>query len=162
METSAPPEDMLSSFRHSWVAYVRPIFTLSILVGIAIAIGIFLREQPFSLWLALGVGLFAIIIFIFNVLMIRSVLLYTDEHGVWVYSGILPWAKGVAGVKWRDLEDAVYFTGFSSWALRSYKIRVGHRFTKTSEIVLTHIARGNVAVEQINAQHRQALVAHRD
>jgi hypothetical protein len=89
-------------------------------------------------------------------------MLYTDAHGVWVYSGILPWSKGVTGVKWRDLEDAVYMTNFSSWALRSYKVRVGHRFTKTSEIVLTHIARGNIAVEQINAQHQQALATGRE
>lgn len=162
METAAPPAETISSFRHSWVAYVRPVFTLLILLGIATAIALFLREQPFSLWLALGIGSLALIVFVFNVLMIRSVLLYTDEHGVWVYSGILPWSKGVGGVKWRDLEDAVYFTGFSSWALRSYKIRVGHRFTKTSEIVLNHIARGNVAVEQINAQHRQALATQRE
>ena len=63
----------------------------------------------------------------------------------------------MSDVKWRDLEDAVYFTGFLSWALRSYTIRIGHRFTKTSEIVLPNIARGNLAVEHINQLHREVL-----
>jgi hypothetical protein len=76
---------------------------------------------------------------------------------VWVFRGILPWSKGVSGVKWRDLEDAVFFPNFLSWLLRSYTIRVGHRFTKTSEIVLPNIARGHEAVAHINERHRQTL-----
>jgi hypothetical protein len=162
METSAPPTDVHSSFRKSWVAYIGPVFSLLVLGAIAIATQYFLRDQPFGIWIVIAIVVVAIGLFVFNVMTIRSVLLYTDDHGVWVYSGILPWSKGVAGVKWRDLEDAVYMTNFSSWILRSYKVRVGHRFTKTSEIVLTHIARGNIAVEQINAQHRQALANGRE
>lgn len=53
---------------------------------------------------------------------------------IWVYSGVLPWSKGVAGIKWRDLDEAVYFQGPVSGALRSYCLRIGHRFTKSSEI----------------------------
>ena len=61
------------------------------------------------------------------------------------------------GVKWRDLEDAVFFQNFFSWLFKSYTVRVGHRFTKTSEIVLPHIANGNRVVEHINDLHRKVL-----
>jgi hypothetical protein len=36
-------------------------------------------------------------------------------------------------------------------------VRIGHRFTKDSEIVLTNIARGKEAVAVVNARH-QALI----
>lgn len=42
---------------------------------------------------------------------LRAVHLYCGDVGVWVYSGVLPWNKGVAGVKWRNLDEAVYFQG---------------------------------------------------
>jgi hypothetical protein len=51
--------------------------------------------------------------------MIHSVRLYTEADGVWVHSGILPWAKGMYGVKWRDFEDTSYFQGLVSWVRRS-------------------------------------------
>ena len=61
------------------------------------------------------------------------------------------------GVKWRDMDEATYVQSFRSWLLRSWTIRVGHRFTKASEIVLTDMARGREAVALINARH-QALI----
>lgn len=87
----------------------------------------------------------------------KSFHLYFDDVGVWVYSGVLPWNKGVAGVKWRDLDEAVYFQSMGSWLFKSYSIRIGLRFTKSSEILLSHWARGNEVVMEINGQH-QALV----
>jgi hypothetical protein len=89
--------------------------------------------------------------------MLRSVQLYYDDVGVWLYSGILPWSKGVRGVKWRDMDEAVYMQSFGSWLLRSWTIRVGHRFTKASEITLTSMARGREAVAIINQQHQRLI-----
>ncbi len=80
-----------------------------------------------------------------------------DDLGVWVHAGVLPWKKGVSGVKWRDMDEATFVNGFTSWATRSYTVRIGHRFTKDSEIVLTNIARGKDAVAIVNARH-QALI----
>ncbi|KPC03358.1 Uncharacterized protein ABJ99_3275 [Pseudomonas syringae pv. cilantro] len=65
-------------------------------------------------------------------------------------------------MKWRDIEDAMYFTGFISWIFRSYTVRIGHRFTKTSEILITHLAKGNNAVEHINQLHQSILKAEQD
>ncbi|MCV5179743.1 hypothetical protein OFC21_30430, partial [Escherichia coli] len=64
---------------------------------------------------------------IYRILFLKSVRLYTDDIGVWIFRGILPWSKGVRGVKWRDIEDAMYYTGFFSWMFRSYTVRIGHR-----------------------------------
>ncbi|MDU8616903.1 hypothetical protein RYA95_28390 [Pseudomonas syringae pv. actinidiae] len=66
---------------------------------------------------------------------------------------------GVRGVKWRDIEDAMYYTGFFSWMFRSYTVRIGHRFTKTSEIFVYHLAQGHTAVEHINRMHQTILQA---
>jgi len=144
-----------ASYRMSWVAYVRPV--LVFLVTLVIGIALF----KVSAWLGVIGCTAAIGLFAFNILSVRSVHLYTDDIGVWVYRGVLPWNRGIVGVKWRDLEDAIYFTGFLSWLFKSYTVRVGHRFTKTSELVLVHVARGNLAVEHINQLHHQILSGER-
>jgi len=151
MEYSKRPTQMHASYRLSWVAYSRP--ALSFIVLTALTVGLFYWHA----WAgALGLLLTLAVVAI-QAAGIRCVLLYTDDYGVWVYRGILPWARGVTGVKWRDLEEAVYQTGFLSWALNAYTVRVGHRFTKTSEIVLQHVSKGQAAVEHINDLHRQVL-----
>ena len=38
---------------------------------------------------------------------------------------------------WRDMDEATFEQGFWSWLTRSYTVRIGHRFTKGSEIRLT-------------------------
>ncbi len=96
----------------------------------------------------------------YRFLQVRSVQLYYDDVGVWVYSGVLPWKKGVSGVKWRDMDEATFVNGFWSWATRSYTVRIRHRFTKDSEIVLTRIARGKGAVATINARLQDLIRAN--
>jgi hypothetical protein len=152
MESNRQPQSTHATFGMSWTAYVRPLAIFLVIGGIGVA---FLQSR-YELVGAILV-LIALALLSYQVLMIRSVRLYTDADGVWVYGGILPWAKGMYGVKWRDLEDASYFQGLVSWVCRSYTVRVGHRFTKASEIVLRHIHRGNLAVEHINEMHKQAL-----
>lgn len=96
----------------------------------------------------------------YRFLLVRSVQLYYDDVGVWLYSGVLPWKKGVSGVKWRDMDEATFVNGFWSWATRSYTVRIRHRFTKDSEIVLTNIARGKDAVATINARLQELIRAN--
>jgi len=86
--------------------------------------------------------------------------LYYDDVGVWVYAGVLPWKKGVTGVKWRDMDEATFVQGFWSWITRSYTIRIGHRFTKASEIVLTDIAKGKDVVTTLNARQQELIRAN--
>ena len=105
------------------------------------------------------VSLLSLAYIVYQVLLIKSYHLYFNDAGVWVFSGVLPWNKGVAGVKWRDLDEAVYFQSMGSWLFKSYSIRIGHRFTKSSEVLLTHWARGHEAVMTINEQHQELVRA---
>jgi hypothetical protein len=150
-ESSQKPTHTDASFTKSWTAYFTA--TLIFLLMALVSGTLFYMNQ----WLGMSFLLLSLGIFIYQVLMIHSYLLYTNEHGVWVYSGIFPWSKGVTGVKWRDMEDAVYFSNFFSWILNSYTVRISHRFTKTSEITLTHIKNGHDAVVHINQLHQQKL-----
>jgi len=150
--------------RLSWLAYVRVVFTFLLMVAISVGIGWWalneaLTDRAFQAGIvASGVVLLsALALFIYKVLYLKSIYLYTDASGVWIHSGILPWSKGTRGVKWRDIEDAVYYPGFVSWLFRSYTVRIGHRFTKTSEIFVYHLAQGNKVVEQINTLHQSNL-----
>lgn len=155
MEYSKPPSHVLARYRLSWVAYTRP--ALGALLLSIVTAGLFYWQiWAGALGVVLSFGVVAI-----QILGLRVVQLYTDDHGVWVYRGILPWTRGVSGVKWRDLEEAVYETGFLSWALNAYTVRVGHRFTQSAEIVLANVSRGREAVEHINDLHRQVLAGKR-
>ncbi len=136
----------------SWTAY----FGIALMAIIVIPIGVGLASQA-SLGLGLTILFLALVILVYQVLEIRSYQLYYDDVGIWLFSGILPWKKGVVGVKWRDLDEAIYFQTFWSWLFKSYSMRIGHRFTKSSEILLSHMARGHESVQKINEQHLQLV-----
>jgi len=139
--------------RKSWLAYLGPVIACPLILLVAIP----LLVQIFSWRVAIGAGILTVAYFAFRMLWIRSVKLYVDDAGVWVYSGVLPWSRGVAGVKWRDLDEAVYFQGLIAWATRAYAVRIGHRFTKSSELLLGAMSRGDQAVIEINTRH-QAII----
>ncbi len=135
----------------AWTAYIGPVMMAFVMLFV-------LRLSfTYSEWLAAGVLFLSTLVIGYRVLLIRSVQLYCDEVGVWVYAGILPWARGVQGVKWRDLDEATFVQSFWSWLFRSYAIRIGHRFTKSSEILLSHMARGKEVVARINERHQQLI-----
>lgn len=146
--------EILSLGGKSWTAYVRLIISSLILL---------LLLTPFAWSISMAVGVIilsvSLVFLVYQFLLLKSFHLYLDDVGVWVYSGVLPWNKGVAGVKWRDLDEAVYFQSMGSWLFKSYSIRIGHRFTKSSEILLSHWARGHEAVMTINRQHQELVRA---
>jgi hypothetical protein len=96
----------------AWTAYIGPLLAAVVLV--------FLLRLAFNYSEAAAAGVLAVgtLLIGYRVLMLRSVQLYYDDVGVWLYSGILPWSKGVRGVKWRDMDEAVYIQSFGSWLLR--------------------------------------------
>jgi hypothetical protein len=136
----------------SWTAYVRVA-----LIGLVLLFIV----TPLAWSASVGAGIVMLLVSLgfiaYKVLLLNSFHLYVDDDGVWVFSGILPWNKGIAGVKWRDLDEAVYFQSMGSWLFKSYSIRIGHRFTKSSEILLSHWARGHEAVMTINGQHQELV-----
>ena len=138
--------------RKSWLAYVGVAVLAAILLGGLLPLAFRWNDTAaLCVLIASGALLF------YRIALLRSVQLYVDDVGVWVHAGVLPWKKGVSGVKWRDMDEATYAQGFWSWLTRSYMVRIGHRFTKANEIVLTHIGGGKQAVATINARH-QAMV----
>ncbi|MES2258739.1 MAG: hypothetical protein V4724_09475 [Pseudomonadota bacterium] len=136
----------------AWTAYLHVVLLAVLLFGFALPLSFRWSELA-----AAGVFVLSALLLGYRVLVIRSVQLYYDDVGVWLYSGILPWTKGVQGVKWRDMDEATFVQSFWSWLFRSYSIRIGHRFTKSSEILLTRMARGKDAVAALNAR-QQALI----
>ncbi len=144
-------------FRLSWVAYLREtwLFLIRVLVWGIVATLISLGLDRFAhmktdAWLpVLGLAV-AVLLTVYSVMMTRSVRLFTDENGVWMQSGVFPWERGVSGVQWRDVGQAGYTQGLASWALRSYSVRISHRFTTGAELNLRHVHRGNLVVEHIN------------
>ena len=71
---------------------------------------------------------------------------------VWVYRGILPWQRGVVGIKWRDIEVAAFTQNFTSWSTHSYSLHVLDRYTRKPELVLTNMFEGDKAVMYINTR----------
>jgi hypothetical protein len=136
----------------SWLAYAGVVALAVLLFGVLLPLAFRWHEMA-----ALAVLILSALLVAYEFLQVRSVQLYYDDLGVWVHSGVLPWKKGIAGVKWRDMDEATYINGFRSWATGSYTIRVKHRFTGGSEIVLTNIARGKQAVAFINARHQELI-----
>ena len=136
----------------SWVAYLGLLALAALLMG-AVFLA-FAFAGPYADIIGGAVMVVSALVVGYRFLMIHSVQLYYDDVGVWVYSGVLPWKKGVAGVKWRDMDEATFEQGFWSWITRSYTIRIGHRFTKESEIRLTDIGGGKDAVATLNTRHQ--------
>ena len=131
--------------RKAWTAYV----SLTLWALLLLALTLFVMES-LQLPVTLLISTPALLWLTYKWLLLRSVRLYYDDIGVWVYQGILPWSKGMRGVKWRDMDESTFVTGFWSWMLRSYTLRISHRFTKESEILLTHMYKGKEVSQQIN------------
>lgn len=140
-----------NEYRMSWVAYIRAVVVFFILTALGVTLGALNQS------LSVVAVVLALTIFGYQVLYLRSMILFTNDDGVWLFRGVLPWNKGIIGVKWRDIEDAVFFTGFVSWAFNSYSIRVGHRFTKASELSIPNVRDGRNAVAHINEMHRARI-----
>lgn len=144
-------------FRLSWVAYVREVwaFVVRLILFTIIATLLSLALDRFGgmqteAWLPLLGLIPTVALTVYAILFTKSVRLFTDEAGVWMQSGVFPWEKGISGVQWRDVGQASYEQGFASWALRSYSVRVSHRFTTGAELYVRNVGRGNLAVEHVN------------
>jgi hypothetical protein len=143
----------------SWTAYVGLAIRLLLLVGL----GITAIYWQLMYWQFVTLILLVGLTFIgYRLALLRSYRLYYDAGGVWIYSGILPWKRGVAGVKWRDLDEAIFVNNFWSWISGSYTVQLRHRFTKVIEISEASMVRGKHAVIAINQQHRQRIRSEGD
>ncbi len=131
-------------YKKSWTSNIAPISISLFLIIAAIKI------YDVNIYTFIILVLSAIALGTYSVLANRSATIYTDDNGVWLYSGIFPWSKGIAVFKWRDLDEALFYQGFFGWLFKSYTIRIGHRFTKKSEILISHVDHGHIASQRIN------------
>jgi hypothetical protein len=148
-----PTADSTTLARKAWTAYLGVVAVGLVLLALIVPI-----VWYFSVGFGAAVLLLSVAWTAYKFMEQRTYRLYYNDMGVWLYSGILPWNKGVRGVKWRDLNDATYTRSMSSWLLKSYSIRIGHRFTRSNELVLTGMAHGDKAVIAVN-QKLQAMVS---
>jgi|GEM_PF-334686 len=133
-----------NTYKLAWTAYVGPSVMLLVWCAFSIALAPIGWKLTVAA-LAIGFGRF-----VYRVLWLNTVELFTDAAGVWVQRGLLPWNRGAYGVRWHDAEDAVMFTGLPSWLTKSYRVKVRNRFRGHSEIDLKHVRQGDDAVRHIN------------
>jgi len=138
--------------RKSWIVYIWPT-----VLYVAILYVLFTYAWSISKLITLPMIMLCFAAYFYKLLSLRSYMLYYDDNGVWVFSGVFPWSRGVSGVKWRDLDEAIYFQNFLSWMFNAYTIRVSQRQTKTAEILLDMIHMGQSAVQTINHVHHSLL-----
>lgn len=146
-------------FRLSWLAYLGEVWRFLVrffvwgILALAVSYGLAMwtqrAEKDFNWVMLMGVGV-AVAHTVYAVALLRSVRVFTDDSGVWMFSGVFPWEKGLRGVQWRDVGEAGYTQGFASWVFRSYSIRVSHRFTQGAELAVRNVRLGNLAVEHVN------------
>lgn len=148
------PDGSILLCRKSWVAYLRAILRLFLFTAIAI-VGVYFKPEYWHYFLL--VLLIPLTLVGYEIWLLRSYKLYYDSVGVWLYSGVLPWKRGVSGVKWRDLDEAIFVNSFFSWITNSYTVQLRHRFTKEIEISAESMANGKQVAIQINQQQRQRL-----
>lgn len=153
--SALPPQAHVVGVK-SWLAYAGVIVLGLVLIGLSGALRMYDVVDDL---VSAGLLLVSAIVVVYRFLMVRSVQLYYDDIGVWAFSGVLPWKKGVAGVKWRDMDEATFEQSFWSWVTGSYTIHIGHRYTKASEILLTNIANGKYTVSVLSARHQEMIRA---
>ena len=150
-EASLPPSGVPLA-RKSYVAYVRPLLVAATLVallsslprsGVSDAVRVVLLLSTVA-WTA------------FRVAELKSVVLFLDIDGVWVHAGVLPWSRGVFGIRYRDLDDPVLMQNLASWLLRSHTIVLRHRFASQAPIALDHMSNAPAALERIFRAQRVA------
>lgn len=138
--------------RKSWLNYIK--ITIIFLIVLGILSSILLQEgleNSIIISICYGLIIINILFFLYKILYLRSHILYYDEDGVWLFSGIFPWNKGINGVRWGDLDDAGYITGFFSWLFHSHTIRISHKYTKSAEILHANMSNAVHVVSEINS-----------
>ncbi len=135
----------------AWTGYIRGSIMALTAAGFGWLLFLILPTPAMVWWLLVFAW------WVYAVLHIRSYRLYTNSEGVWVYSGVMPWNKGRFGVKWRDLGEAGFSTGFLAWLTRATTVIVTHRYTQGGEIEIVHVRNGRDAVEWINRRHREII-----
>ena len=74
---------------------------------------------------------------VYRIAVLRSYVIVYNPAGVWIKSGVLPWTKGFSGVKWRDLDEAVFSQTFLGWLFRTHTVTLSSPWPKSISMSLT-------------------------
>lgn len=127
---------MKKVYRKSWVTMVIPVIIS--LVSIAI---IFATPTSQGFFVPFSILLLICIIYMIQLRYFRIEL--TDE-GVWRFQGIFPWNKKKEFSSWASTSYAEIENNFSSWLLKSYKVKIDISDT------YSNVHNGKQLVNQIN------------
>lgn len=130
-------------WRLSWVAYAWPLIKYGVLLLILSAI-------DFVPWWVEGLVACRLV---YRLAYLSTIKVILNDDGIWKQFGLLPWSSGAVGVKWRDLDQAEIYFGFLPWLTNAHTVRVGHRFTKSSELLVPHVADARGLIAEINGEH---------
>jgi hypothetical protein len=146
---------MMYLSRKSDFAYVKMMMLYCLFLGVVVPV------MLYSVWIGCVLLLLWLCVTFDRFMRVRSHRLFYDNEGVWMSAGYLPWAKSLMGVKWRDLDEAVFFNSLMSWAMNSHAILLKHRFTQNSEILLADMKNAGDAVTIINHVHNHLIQSGR-
>ena len=149
--TQAPSWGSKCLSRKAWTAYVSVIVYWVLFMIVVVFAAWFVGYYSLIPFLA-GTAFFG-----YQLAWLQSVDLYCDDYGVWVYRGVLPWQRGVIGIKWRDIEIAAFTQNLTSWSTHSYSLHVLDRYTRKPELVLTSMFEGDKAVMYINTRLNEMI-----
>ena len=148
--------------RKSWVAYVGTILRYLITFGVLyfvekqlVMFPQFFRVNEYILFIYGIIG----VVFLYKIAVLRSNKISVTDEGIWLNSGILPWAKGGNGIRWNDADMAFYSPNFLSWITNSYTIQVNHKYTNKTDFRVASIWRGRKVCGEISEIQRQRLGA---
>lgn len=136
--------------RKSWVAYVRPLFWACIWAGVAPAV--LWRHFP---WIGLASIVLGAGAAVHRTLQLRSEVLWMDEYGVTLESGVFPWQRGELLVRWRDIETVGCGRTIMRWALNYSTVCVWQRYKDEPAMVATDMAGGAHVCSILNSAHLQ-------
>ena len=88
------------------------------------------------------VWLVSVMLFSYRIAVTRSYRVSLRNDGIWLHYGVLPWAKGANGIRWRDADMSFHVPTFLSWITNSYTIGVNHKYTNAADFYVTNIWRG--------------------
>lgn len=134
------------AYRVSWFGYISPIFSLRRIFGWCILL-VPCLIFPLLIVVFAAVGIIRVILFF---LYTRTIRLYANQEGIWLYRGLFPWQRSLSGVRWHNVDEATSRTGLVSWLTHAYPVRITNRYTKDIEIWASDISRGDEFVARIN------------
>ena len=150
--SSAPAGRVEALCFKSWTAYVRPTVVTAIAVSVAVIASWPLHNIHVTFVVVLAVlGTYAA-----SVLSLLEDMLVLDDEGIWYYRGGFAGKQSLIGVHWRNVRCTLSRPRIR-WSRASYTVIVQNRVT-SQQIVIKHMARGDVAVARINNLQQTRLL----